>query len=491
MPNAITNQLLRIFFLALIAAPGLAVGAPGDILFSDDFEDGTLAGWFTTNAAVSGVRNNPGYAGSGSWGAYTSNQAVTVTSPTISAAVPEARLELWIRRGADSFSEDTDTNEDLVLEYRRSDNSWTPLSSYAGSGIKGQIYQESFSLPPDAKHANLAIRLRQTGGSGFDFDYWHFDNVRITELAPPPPLGVGVCEAFESGLDTNWSINASTGIAGTSNATSSSPLNSLFLNGGVVSVSSNVIDTSDPSFSDLTLWIRRGDDFFSEDPDVGEDLVLEYFNDAGSWTALETFAGNGASGQTYARTYNLPAAGRHAGFRLRFRMTNGSGSIWDFWHVDDVCLDQNPFPLLQFNKTSQTVWDPVNGGSVPKAIPGAHVEYTVTLENQGPGPVDGDSLIITDPLPSETELFVDTGGGDPIVFVDGPTPSGLSFNYATDVSFSNQPGGGAPYSYAPIPDVDGFDPAVTGIRIAPTGSMSPASGGNSPSFAVTLRVRIE
>ncbi|MGI9234991.1 MAG: hypothetical protein ACR2RD_15265, partial [Woeseiaceae bacterium] len=101
MPNALTNQLLRIFFLALIIAPGLVVGAPGDILFSDDFEDGTLAGWFTTNAGVSGVRNNPGYAGSGSWGAYTSNQAVTVTSPTISASVPEARLELWIRRGAD------------------------------------------------------------------------------------------------------------------------------------------------------------------------------------------------------------------------------------------------------------------------------------------------------------------------------------------------------------------------------------------------------
>lgn len=491
MPNAISNQLLRFLSLALILPAGMAVAAPGDILFNDGFEDGSLAPWSTTNTAVSGVSNNPGYSGSGSFGAFTSNQAVTVTSPTINAAVPEARLDLWIRRGADTFSEDTDANEDLILEYRRANNSWGALASYAGSGINGQIYLASFTLPADAKHGNLAIRLRQTGGSGFDFDYWHFDDVRITELAPSLPLGIGVCDDFESGLSVNWSVSASTGLAGTSNATSSSPSNSLFLNGGIVSVSSNVIDTSDPSFSDLTLWIRRGDDLFSEDPDAGENLILEYLDDVGTWTALETFTGSGLSGQTFLRTYNLPSGGRHIGFRLRFRMTGGSGTIWDFWHIDDVCFDQEPFPQLQINKSSQTVSDPVNGSSDPKAIPGAYVQYTIRLENQGPGAVDGDSLTITDPLPASTALFVDSGGGDPIVFTDGAPPSGLSYNYATDVSFSNQPGGGPPYNYAPSADADGFDAAVTGVRIAPTGTMNASSGAGTPSFDITLRVRIE
>jgi uncharacterized repeat protein (TIGR01451 family) len=491
MPHAFTKQLARALAVLFAVLPGLLFAAPGDILFSDDFEDGTLAAWSTTNSSVSGIRNNAGYAGSGAYGAYTSNQAVTVTSPSFNAAVPEVRLQIWIRRGADSFSEDTDNGEDLALEYRRADNSWGSLNVYLGSGSNGQVYLESFVLPADARHGNLALRLRQTGGSGFDFDYWHFDNVRVTEIAPSPILDVGSCDDFESGLSTNWTVNTTSGLAGVSGATSSSPTSSLFLNGGVVSVSSNVIDTSDPTFSDLTLWVRRGSDVFSENPDSGENLVLEYLDDVGSWTALETFAGNGTQGQVFLRTYNLPSGGRHSGFRLRFRMTAGSGAPWDFWHVDDVCFDQTPIPLLQVTKLSQVLSDPINGNTNPKAIPGAIVQYTIAVTNQGPGPVDADSLVITDPLVNALALFVDTGSGDPVVFTDGPTSSGLSYNFATDVTFSNQVGGGGPYTYVPTPDAQGFDPAVTGFRVAPTGAMNGATGGNSPSFNITLRVRID
>ena len=485
------KQIVRILSTALLLVPGLLMAAPGDTLFSEDFEDRTLAPWSTSNASVSGVSNNPGYSGSGAFGGYTSNQAVTVTSPFFNAAVPEARLEIWIRRGSDTFSEDTDSGENLVLEYRRSDNSWGQLASYLGSGTKGQVYLESLVLPADARHAALSLRLRQTGGSGFDYDYWHFDNLRVTEIAPAPGIDVGSCDDFENGLTTNWNINPTSGFAGVSGATSSSPSSSLFLNGGIVEVQSNIIDTSDATLSDLTMWIRRGSDNFSEDPDGGEDLVVEYLDDLNNWVALETFSGNGGPGQTFVRSYNLPAAARHAGFRLRFRMTGGSGADWDFWHVDDVCFDQLVIPQLQIAKLAQTLSDPINGTSGPKAIPGAVVQYTIALVNQGIGPVDADSLVITDPLPSDTSLYVSTVSGDPVSFAEGATPSGLSYNYATDVSFSNQPGGGPPYDYTPVPDPQGFDPAVTGYRVAPTGSMNAASGSGSPSFNITLRVRIE
>ncbi len=485
------KQIVRILSTTLLLAPGLLLAAPGDTLFSDDFEDGTLAPWSTSNASVSGVSNSPGYAGSGAFGAYTSNQAVTVTSPFFNAAVPEARVDVWIRRGSDSFSEDTDSGENLVFEYRRSDNSWGQLASYLGSGTKGQIYQESIVLPADARHGALSLRFRQTGGSGFDYDYWHFDNLRVTEIAPAPGIGVGSCDDFENGLTTNWNVTPTTGFAGVSGATSSSPSSSLFLNGGIVEVQSNIIDTSDATLSDLTMWIRRGSDSFSEDPDGGENLVVEYLDDLNNWVSLETFSGSGGPGQTFVRAYNLPAGGRHAGFRLRFRMTGGSGVDWDFWHVDDVCFDQLVIPQLQIAKLAQTLSDPINGTSSPKAIPGAVVQYTIALVNQGIGSVDADSLVITDPLPPDTALYVSTVSGDPISFADGPTPSGLAFNYASDVSFSNQPGGGAPYNYTPVPDPQGFDPAVTGYRVAPTGAMNAAGGSGNPSFNITLRVRIE
>ena len=474
--------------LVCALVPVVAAAAPGDILFSDDFNDGTLAPWTTSNASRSGIGTGA-WAASGS-AAFTRNNAVSVTSPTFNAAVPAARLDIWVRRGSDLFSEDTDSSEDFYIEYRRADNSWGLLASYLGSGTKGQIYNSSFVLPADALHGNLALRGRQITGSGFNFDYWHFDDVVVTEIALAPPLTVGTCDDFEDAL-TNWTVNPSGGAAGISAATSASPSNALFLNGGVVNVQSLIIDTSDTFFTDLTLWVRRGADSFSEDPDPGEDLVIEYLDDVGSWIALETFTGSGGPGAIFTRSYTLPPAGRHPNFRLRFRMTSGNGLIWDFWHIDDVCFEQNLIPSLLVSKAALTLSDPFNLATNPKAIPGAVMQYTIGVTNQGPGPVDADSLVITDPVPADTALFVDTSGGDPVVFINGPTPSGLSYSFATDVSFSNQPGGGPPYNYSPVPDADGFDPAVTGLRVAPTGTMSGSSGGNNPSFNVQFRVRVQ
>ena len=94
-------------------------------------------------------------------------------------------------------------------------------------------------------------------------------------------------------------------------------------------------------------------------------------------------------------------------------------------------------------------------------------------------------------MPPDSALYVDTSGGDPITFIDGPVPSGLTYSFASDVTFSNQPGGGPPYNYTPVPDADGFDAAVTGFRVAPTGSMNGASGGNSPSFNVQFEIRVQ
>ena len=477
--------------VALVLLPAAGHTAPGTILFSDNFNDGTLAAWTTTNAARSGVTANAPLVASGS-AIFTRNGAVTVASPAFNAAVPAARLTFWLRRGSDAFagSEDTDTGEDFYVEYRRADNSWGLLNAYLGSGTNGQIYMGGFTLPADALHGNLAIRVRQIAGSGVDWDYWHLDDVVVTEVALPGPLSIGTCDDFEFML-TNWTVNPTTGLGGISAATSSSPSHSLFLNGGTVNVTSNTVDGTDPLFSNVTMWIQRGSDAFSEDPDSGENLVVEYLNNVGTWVALETFTGAGGQGQIFVRSYTLPAAGRHAGLQLRYRMILGSGAPFDFWHVDDVCFNQFLAPGLLVSKVAQTLTDPFSGGSNPKAIPGAVVQYTVGVSNQGAGSPDAASLLITDPLPTDTALFVDTSGGDPIVFIDGAVSSGLSYNYATDVTFSNQVGGGAPYTYIPVPDAQGFDPAITGYRINPTGAMNPTVGPNVPSFNIQLRVRIE
>ena len=92
------------------------------------------------------------------------------------------------------------------------------------------------------------------------------------------------------------------------------------------------------------MWIQRGADAFSEDPDPGEDLYIEYLNDSGQWIELERIRGNGQKGQIFDRTYTIGADGRHAGFQLRFRQSDGSGNGYDYFHVDDVCVNGTAVP---------------------------------------------------------------------------------------------------------------------------------------------------
>lgn len=157
-------------------------------------------------------------------------------------------------------------------------------------------------------------------------------------------------------------------------------------------------------------------------------------------------------------------------------------------------IDEQTFtvqvPLLLVSKVSEVLSDPINNATNPKRIPGAVIRYIVTVTNTGPGTVDASTLAITDPVPANTRFCVSTLCSSPIVeFVDGSPASGLSFNYAANVSYSNIAGGGAPFTYPPVPDAEGFDAVVTGVRIAPTGSMAGAGAGN-PSFVIRFRVKV-
>jgi uncharacterized repeat protein (TIGR01451 family) len=148
-------------------------------------------------------------------------------------------------------------------------------------------------------------------------------------------------------------------------------------------------------------------------------------------------------------------------------------------------------PNLVVAKVSQVLQDPVNAASNPKRVPGSLIEYSITVTNQGPGTVDASTLVITDPVPANMRMYVATTSGNPVTFSNGSPASGLAFNYAANVSYSSQPGGGPPYTYVPVPDADGFDAAVRGLRVAPTGTMSAAGVAGNPSFTVRFRLRVD
>lgn len=116
---------------------------------------------------------------------------ITSKSNRIDANVAAARLGFWVRRGFDTqnngcptnqnCSEDTDDNENLVVEYLNNANSWQPIITYEGGGTKGEILNYSALLPGDALYSGLRLRFLHTGGSGSTWDLWHIDDVLVEQ----------------------------------------------------------------------------------------------------------------------------------------------------------------------------------------------------------------------------------------------------------------------------------------------------------------------
>jgi len=196
-----------------------------------------------------------------------------------------------------------------------------------------------------------------------------------------------------------------------------------------------------------------------------------------------------AATRVYELPFVVPAAGPAGAWTMRVTAREGTENTVTDLGVGAFSVVV-PQPTLVVAKSVQVISDPLNNAANPKRIPGSVQLYSITVTNQGTGTVDASSLSLADRVPPNSTLYVSTASGDPVAFINGVPPSGLLFNYATNVTFSNQPGGGAPYNYTPVPDVDGYDANVTGFRIAPTGLMLPATIAGNPSFTIRFRVRV-
>jgi uncharacterized membrane protein len=199
--------------------------------------------------------------------------------------------------------------------------------------------------------ANFIVRVSVPGGaSPGDFDLadinvtsqgdlskWDITQIRTNVSFSPPWF-----ENFENG-----SFGGSTGINWTttdpsrsdvSTHTAQSGIYSMYTCGGVVTITSAQVDLSGLAEAEVRCWIQRGSDTFSEDPDGGENLVIEYKNNASLWIQLDIHLGSGTAGEMISRIYTLPADALHSSFQLRFSQTGGSGAGMDYWHIDDVYI---------------------------------------------------------------------------------------------------------------------------------------------------------
>lgn len=176
--------------------------------------------------------------------------------------------------------------------------------------------------------------------------------------APAAPGDLLFGDDFESGaLGTDWSTSGP-GDAGVGTQTAASGSYSLYTRWRRVEVTSRAIDLSAVAAAELSLWLRRGDDAFSEDPDGNEDMVVEYRDASSAWVELARYDGNGPAGEVFNASFALPADALHGQFRLRLGQEGGSGSDFDYWHVDDVAvIERGTGGVCDTPGLEATFWD--------------------------------------------------------------------------------------------------------------------------------------
>lgn len=171
---------------------------------------------------------------------------------------------------------------------------------------------------------------------------------------------------------------ASPDLVGVNNDTASSGGKSAYVKAGAEAVlATEDLDASGASSVTLSVWIREGDDAYSETPDESgnEDLLVEYRAASGDWDRLERVdADDSVDGKVYDRTggnaYELPQTAAHDELRIRFRHAGGSGNDYDWWHIDDVDIQADGTSLL----TDDFETDNLNGA--PWASDTTEINYT-------------------------------------------------------------------------------------------------------------------
>ena len=315
---------------------------------------------------------------------------------------------------ADDTATFTTTSGDITSRTTTSAQElWSGIPAWSGAGTAGadqrtpdisSIISEIVQRPGWTAGNSIVIIIEPGAGcnssacqrTAESFDGEPTQAPRLVITLDDSELGgyVGVCDSFDSGVfpGTNWSVSGP-GQAALGTLIVNTPPNSLEMNEDEVFVTSTVMDTSLVTNLQFDVWINRGDDSFSENPDGGEDLEVEYFNDIGVWTLLENFPG-GPDGGTFTRTYNLPADAQHANFQVRFHLLNGSGANFDYWHIDDACVtgDGGISAALAEWRMDETNWNGTTGEVIDEtgsydgtAVNGAQTDNTSPAIAGSPG----------------------------------------------------------------------------------------------------------
>jgi len=493
--------------LGLISITGITVPASGSatVVFDVTVTAGTLPGEIINNTATLNNPNGP------------ENNPAAPTLTVNPSLIPATGLKfLYLHRdgaGTKSLSRvvptAADTNEAVVTAVPDLFTITPPLRtafSIAAGAIPVRLWLTRASASPTSR--NVTVTLASSSG----FTTTVTNSITPLNQATPTLFSFSLPNATARTFPVGTTFTLTVTNAGTNNIT-------IFPNGNGVAGNNSRIEfnattvvnvdsvstwsaaynggaTQTTFYPGTTVYVRAqvSDPFGSFDIGGARITLIDPANVTQVSNVAMTAQGAPATcNSTAAATcifqyaYTVPAAPSLGAWTVRITASEGTeGTVTDLG-VGSFTV-AIPQPTMTMVKTSTVLSDPVNNTTNPKRIPLSIVRYDITLTNSGPGTVDAGTLVVTDPVPPNSALYVATGSGNPVVFLNGATPSGLTYNFATQVSYSSV-GDAGPWTYTPVPDADGFDPAVRALRISPAGTMSAAGSGN-PSFTIQFRVRI-
>jgi hypothetical protein len=155
-------------------------------------------------------------------------------------------------------------------------------------------------------------------------------------------------------------------------------------------------------------------------------------------------------------------------------------------------------PALSAVSSTAVTSDTYNSATNPKLIPGAVALRSVMISNSGAGYPDSNTVTVVQRVPTQSTLFVgDLGsaGSGPVSFVQGTPSSALTYSFSSlssttdDLAFSND--NGATFNYTPVAGADGYDAAVTHIRVSPKGTFAGSGASGDPSFTLRFRIKVK
>ncbi len=152
-----------------------------------------------------------------------------------------------------------------------------------------------------------------------------------------------------------------------------------------------------------------------ESPDAGDDLIVEYLNNADTWVELNRHLGTDPDMTTFEEVeLGLPQDAMHAGFRLKISCTATTGA-YDDWFVDDLYIGHPSDFDVRVTPSMQSQYGPA----------GDSAAYTLTVTNKGfqddvfDLTYDGnwDVSFFDEALSSEISSTTTVPGGDSIAIV--------------------------------------------------------------------------